>query len=340
MGVKKHTLRDIRIRDPFVLAARQEGIYYLYGSTDPNTWSGPGVGFDAYRSSDLDLWEGPFRVFEPPVGFWGKDNFWAPEVVALDGRFFMFATFRGAQGRGTAVLAGDGPLGPFFPHSAGAVTPPGWEALDGSLFVDDEGDRWLVFCHEWQQSIDGKVCARRLSDDLRTGVEEPFVLFAASQAPWPVPIKANFFVTDGPFLHRCRDGTLLMLWSSFGSFGYCQGIAVSATGELLGPWQHCPVPVWEVDGGHGMLFRTFARELRLILHHPNQTRHERALLLAVDEASRGLRLQPPWLPFQIAFRRFNRGGSRRQKLRFMLHFTLRQMRLSHGIRTRPKKTRS
>lgn len=325
MDVGVHRLQDIRLRDPFVLAARPERMYYLYGSTDANTWHGPGIGFDAFRSPDLDLWEGPFQVFAPPVGFWGKENFWAPEVYEVDGRFFMFATFRGTAGRGTAILAADRPLGPFVPHSDGAVTPRGWDALDGSLFVDDEGGRWLVYSHEWHQSIDGKVCARRLSDDLRTGLGPSSVLFTASQATWTLPIKERYHVADGPFLHRSGNGSLLMLWSSFGPFGYCQGIATSSTDQLFGSWVHCDAPIWEADGGHGMIFETFDRELRLILHHPNQTSYERALLLAVDEAGRELRLARSLSPLELVIRRFNRGGSRRQKLRFILHFTLRQL---------------
>ncbi len=273
-GVTTHHLRDIRLRDPFILVERKKRLYYLYGSTDRNTWSGPGSGFDAYYSVDLKVWEGPFQVFAPPEGFWGKENFWAPEVHEVDGRFFMFATFCGTGRRGTAILVGDGPLGPFLPHSDGAVTPQAWDALDGTLFVDEDGDRWLVFCHEWRQAKDGKVCARRLSEDLHTGVGEPLTLFAASEAPWTRSIQEGCYVTDGPFLHRSSGGSLLMLWSSFGSFGYAQGLARSSTGELFGSWDHCEAPIWEVDGGHGMIFRALDDEPRLILHHPNR-RHGR-----------------------------------------------------------------
>gem|GEM_PF-5943964 len=38
-------LSDIRIRDPFILPVVSEKTYYLYGTTDTNTWNGSGVGF-------------------------------------------------------------------------------------------------------------------------------------------------------------------------------------------------------------------------------------------------------------------------------------------------------
>jgi hypothetical protein len=43
-------IRDIQIRDPFVYCDRIAGKYYMYGTTDTNCWSGPGVGFDGYGS--------------------------------------------------------------------------------------------------------------------------------------------------------------------------------------------------------------------------------------------------------------------------------------------------
>lgn len=315
-------LRDIHLRDPFVLPDADAGVYYLYGSTDSNIWSGPGTGFNAYRSSDLERWEGPFQVFSPEAEFWGKENFWAPEVHRAGGRFFMFATFRGSVGRGTAILAGESPLGPFHPHSDGPVTPAEWDALDGTLFLDADDRPWLVFCHEWLQCGDGKVCARRLSEDLRSGIGVSEVLFTASQAPWAVPTKSGGYVADGPFLYRPKNGSLLMLWSSFGAFGYAQGVAEAVSGDILGPWKHRDPPLWEADGGHGMLFRSTRGTLKLILHHPNQTPYERALAFDLSEPG-DLRLKRRLAaPIEVA-RRFNRGGSRRRKLRFFLWFILR-----------------
>jgi hypothetical protein len=81
--------------------------------------------------------------------------------------------------------------------------------------------------------MDGEVVAQRLSDDLRTAVGEPVVLFRASAAPWALPLRhprlpehVKAFVTDGPFVHRLAS-SLVMLWSSFGTAGYAMGIARS-----------------------------------------------------------------------------------------------------------------
>jgi arabinan endo-1,5-alpha-L-arabinosidase len=120
-------LDRIRVRDPFVLVERDEQRYWLYGTTDPDPWHGPGVGFDAWWSRDLENWHGPIAVFRPPPGFWGECNFWAPEIHLHRGRLVMFASFHSArEGRGVQTLVADHPSGPFLPLSTGPVTPPGW----------------------------------------------------------------------------------------------------------------------------------------------------------------------------------------------------------------------
>lgn len=288
---------DIQIRDPFVFV--EDGYYYLFGSTDKDIWTG-GVGFDVYRSADMANFEGPFPAFRPPKGFWAKKNFWAPEVHKYRGAYCMFATFKPKTGRrGTAVLKSAAAMGPYEPYSAGPVTPPEWECLDGTLFVED-GMPYLVFCHEWVQAVDGEICAISLSPDLKAPAGKPALLFHASEASWAAPLKSRpgkvippeSYVTDGPFLWRTQDGGLLLLWSSFGADGaYRIGAACSESGTLRGPWLQSAEPLYAADGGHGMVFRATTGQLYLAIHTPNKTPDERPLFVEVAEEGGLLRIK-------------------------------------------------
>lgn len=280
------TTADIHIRDPFVLLLA-DGTYVMYGTVGAESWTPYATGTDCYTSTDLLHWDGPFRVFTPPAGFWADRNFWAPEVHAYQGKYAMFMTFK-AEGvrRGTQILLADSPRGPFLPISDGPATPRDWECLDGTLHVDNDGHPWMVFCHEWVQVGDGEICAVRLSDDLTTPLGEPHLLFRASEAPWAEEINSKGrrgIVTDGPWMHRTADGTLLMLWSSFRAGAYTVGIAQSASGDILGPWRQQPQPLYDADGGHCMIFRTFDGQLKLSLHRPNASPNERPDFVALHE---------------------------------------------------------
>ncbi|OMF37120.1 glycoside hydrolase [Paenibacillus sp. FSL H8-0548] len=281
---------DLQIRDPFIFPVTQQRKYYLYGSTDKNIW-GKGTGFDAYTSHDLETWEGPFPAFRPSADFFSDTNFWAPEVYEHEGRYFMFATFRRNDNGllGTAILASDQLLGPFELHSEGPVTPVNWSSLDGSLYVDQAKQPWMVFCHEWQQTADGEICAMKLSMDFKRAVSEPVVLFKASEAPWTTSFQSprypnqDNYVTDGPYLFHTASGVLYMLWASFINNKYALGIAKSLSGVVTGPWLHEEKAFYQNDGGHGMVFRTFEGRLVLTIHTPNQTPDERPIFIEVVE---------------------------------------------------------
>ena len=295
-------LSDIPIRDPFVLPVKETRTYYLFGTTGPDPWKG-NAGFDCYHSRDLVEWQGSIPAFRPPPDFWAESQFWAPEVHPYHGHYYMFATFNPPKGyRGTQVLAADKPEGPFTPWSDKAVTPKHWQCLDGTLHVDTDGDPWIVFCHEWSQIRNGAVVAQQLSADLKQAIGTPIFLFNATDAPWvraltdkecaewptgPFPA----YVTDGPFLHRTGSGSLLMLWSSFGSKGYAMGIARSESGAIQGPWVQETAPIWKEDGGHGMIFRAFDGRLFITLHQPNTTPQERAVLRELSEQDGTIQLK-------------------------------------------------
>lgn len=279
---------EINIRDPFVLL--DGDTYYMYGTRGPRCW-GNDDGLDCYYSRDLKEWTGPVEVFHKPENFWADQNYWAPECHRYQGKYYIFASFK-ADGvcRGTQILKADHPLGPFQIHSEAPVTPKEWECLDGTLYIDSGQVPYIVFCHEWVQIGDGEVCAMMLSPDLKTSVGEPKVLFRASEAPWIKKLDTDrlgkdveCYCTDGPFMYRCQDKTLLMLWSSFGEEGYTEAIAKSGNGDITGKWEQEPQLLFKKDGGHGMLFKTKEGALMLSLHSPNETLKERPVFYKIQE---------------------------------------------------------
>ncbi len=258
-------LSDIHIRDPFILPF--EGKYYLFGSPGAYAWSGYD-GFYCSVSEDLEEWTAPAKCFDPPAGFWATDNYWAPEVHYYKGRFYMLASFFAVgHMRATQILASDRPEGPYEVWSC-PITPGHWMCLDGTLYVEN-GVPYMVFCHEWLQVKDGRMCCVRLTDDLKAPAGEPKVLFTASEPAWAAK-DAESYITDGPFLHKLADGRLAMLWSSFlrEEDVYVQALAVSEAG-VEGPWHHCEKLVSGDNGGHGMLFTDFEGNLRFTMHAPN-----------------------------------------------------------------------
>lgn len=290
---------EIQIRDPFILTLPDTKEYYLYGTTDKNCWSDTATGFDCYVSTDLENWEGPYTAFSPSGDFWADRHFWAPEVYAYNGAFYMFASFK-AEGkcRGTQVLRASSPKGPFVPTGKEPITPRNMECLDGTLYIDADNKPWMVFCHEWTQVIDGEMMAVRLDEKLENTVGEPIVLFRASEAEWTVGSvhkmdgkDERVYVTDGPFLYKTADGQLLMIWSSGSEKGYAVGVARSVSGKIDGKWEHDDALLFDSNGGHGMIFKGFDGKLYITLHSPNKTPNERPCFIELEEINNSLKIK-------------------------------------------------
>ncbi|MDR2969142.1 MAG: glycoside hydrolase family 43 protein [Tannerellaceae bacterium] len=260
-------ISEMRIRDPFILADKQSGAYYMYANNRPN--------FKVYKSLDLVKWKDLGNCFTAGEDFWGTNDFWAPDVYAYKGKYYLFATFSSpTDKRGTSILVADKPEGPFSPLVNNALTPPEQMCLDGALYIDNDQKPWMIYCHEWLEAKDGEIIARQLSDDLRQTVGDPHILFTATEAPWVGSIRSGDtegYVTDAPFIHKLEDGRLIMTWSSFRKDNgrYAIGMATSGSGNLFGPWKQEDSPLNNDDGGHAMLFRDFKDRLMISYHSPN-----------------------------------------------------------------------
>lgn len=278
--------KDIHIRDPFIMP--YDGRYYLYGTRGSTAWQ-TASGLDVYVSEDLENWSEAKECFKVPENFWADKEIWAPEVHRYNDLFYMFVSFRAENRlRGTQILKSVSPEGPFMPFTDDAITPHDWQCLDGTFYVDKKGEPYIVFCREWVQVKDGEICAMKLKKDLSAPAEDPFVLFKASQPQWADKDRENF-ITDGPFMYRTQCGRLLMIWSTFTPKGYVQAVAYSDNGEIDGNWLH-EEPLFEENGGHGMIFEDYNGVKHLVLHSPNEHPNERPVLFDIAEENGSLKL--------------------------------------------------
>ncbi|GGC13853.1 glycosyl hydrolase family 43 [Parapedobacter defluvii] len=308
--VSKIHIKDLSIRDPYILADQQSQSYILYKSAPVKNKQGADAsGVVAYRSTDLEYWEGPYVVYTTPPDNWIKGAVWAPEVHSYQGKYYLFATLNSdiewklqREGfpkytfRGTQLFYADNPMGPFLPFEEKLPhTPMDRMALDGTLWVEN-GIPYLIYCHEWVQIEDGTLELVQLERDLSKTVGPSLTLFHASSAPWSTGSRhadgTLTYVTDGCFLYRTRTGKLLMIWSSFKAGSYAIGIAESTTGKLTGPWIQQEKLLFDQNGGHGMLFKTFDGRLMLTFHSPNSpSGEERAKIYEVVDTGNTLVLK-------------------------------------------------
>lgn len=267
-------LDSIRLSDPFILADSKTAMYYMTGT-----------GGLLWKSRDLKLWEGPFRVAQTDSTSWmgPRPMIWAAEIHSYKGKYYYFATFTNRavkidtvkgnviERRACHVLVSDKPEGPYVPMKDATYLPADKPTLDGTLWIDKDGKPYMVYCYEWLQNWNGTIEKIELKPDLSGSIGEGKLLFRASESPWSREKDENGNdrankVTDGPYLFQTSTGRLGMIWTSWVYDVYTQGVAYSKSGTLDGPWVQEKDPITPPNFGHGMLFKTLGGKLLMVIH--------------------------------------------------------------------------
>ena len=308
--IKTVSLDEISMSDPFVFPDKKTKTYYLTGT-----------GGRLYKSKDLKMWTGPYKIIDL-TGTW-MDSLWvaAAEIHKFGDKYYLAGTWSdhttlieavprryNVPRNQTQLLVANSPEGPFKPLVVEydfCLGPEDWDIIDGTLYQEND-TTYMVFVHEWTQIIDGTIDFMPLSKDLTRRTDGPTTIFRASEAAWPKEMnsigEATFgmkmpgWVTDGPQLFRTQTGKLGILWSSWGEHRYAQGVAYSISGSIKGPWLQEPEAFKGDNSGHGMIFTTFEGKQLFIIHHAEEREPRKPQLYEIDDSGDKLVLGPRYLP--------------------------------------------
>src|SRR4051794_7317039 len=135
--------------DPFVWQCEKQ--YYAIGTGEMEA-SGHSIGkiFSILRSADLFHWQFASNALVRPDAAIGT-HFWAPEVVAVDGRLHLYysAGFEDKNHQ-LRVAVAETPVGPFNDCGKALIdqrTCP--FAIDGHPFQDDDGSWYLFYARDF-----------------------------------------------------------------------------------------------------------------------------------------------------------------------------------------------
>ncbi len=240
--------------DPFIL--NNDSVYYLYGTQAEN-------GIQVYKSYDLKTWTGPcgatngLALFKDDV--YGSRWFWAPEVYALNGEYYMFFSVE----EHIAVATSNSPLGPFVQDEKKVLFTN--KSIDNHLFIDDE-IKYMYYVNFQSGGLES-WCVE-MNDDLLSVKEETALKCIGKSQEWEF-VEGS--VNEGPFVIKHED-YYYMVYSGNGytSQNYGLGFAVSKSPQ--GPWtKHPENPILQKPGdlvgvGHCSLFYDRNQALKVVYH--------------------------------------------------------------------------
>ena len=242
------------IGDPFVLRA-SDGTYYCYATSAPD-------GFKAWSSTDLINWIDTGYVYKRSEDSWGASDFWAPEVVYYEGKYFLHYSARWEQNQSLriGVAIADSPGGPFIDVSNRPMFDFSYAAIDGHVLLDEDGRKYFYYSRDCSENVvDGRheshLYVAELDDDLTSLKGEP-LLIAKPEQEWELRSGPEWLWNEGPFVLKYDSRYYLMYSANFyASRDYSVGYAVAES--PMGPFvkaAHNPIlasPNAEISGpGH------------------------------------------------------------------------------------------
>lgn len=240
--------------DPFVL--KVGGEWWAYG-TGPR--AADGRRFPVLHSTDFVTWKPMGGALNPLPDM---TAYWAPEVAARDGKFYLYYSASGGTGdeaHRLRVAVADNPAGPFV-DSGNLLLPDEGFTIDAHPFCDPADGRWHLFFAKdfFDERVGTAVAAVPLADDMTTIAGEPVTILRASH-DWQIHARDRtiygkswdaWHTVEGPFV-LFHDRRYWLLYSGGAWTGPDYGVGVAVSDHVLGPYvepEHGPVVLRGIEG--------------------------------------------------------------------------------------------
>jgi hypothetical protein len=192
-----------------------------------------------YSTKDLTHWTAHGSIMKPTDFKWAIGDAWAAQMVQKGGKFFFYTTVthdNSHPGKAIGVAISDSPTGPFKDARGSALVtdsdtpgPYGWDDIDPTVLIDDDGTPWLAWgnpnCH-----------LARLKPNM-TEIDGPIQSIH-------VP---NY--TEGPWLQK-RNSLYYLFYPAFAHQEMGEKICYATAKKITGPWTYQGVLTGFAEGSY------------------------------------------------------------------------------------------
>ncbi len=185
-----------------------------------------------YSSTDMQNWTDHGTILSWDSFSWGKeDSAWAAQCIERNGKFYYYVTLENNTGGGRAigVAVADSPTGPFKDAIGKPLVGPNWDYIDPTVFIDDDGQAYLMFGNPTCYYI-------KLNEDMisYSGKVEKFDM--TTQA-FGSSTERDTSYGEGPWLYK-RNDLYYLLYASFYGSDQSESLSYSTSSSATGPWTY------------------------------------------------------------------------------------------------------
>jgi hypothetical protein len=181
----------------------------------------------AYSTKDMRDWTAHGSIMKPTDFAWATGDAWASQVIERDGKFYFYTTVQHGPphvGKAVGVAVADHPLGPFKDARGTALVtdsttpgPYGWDDIDPTAFIDDDGTAWIA----WGNPV---LYLAKLKANL-------------IEIDGPIEKLALPNYTEGPWISK-REGLYYIFYPAFAHQGFWERICYATAPSMAGPWTY------------------------------------------------------------------------------------------------------
>ncbi len=167
---------------------------------------------------------------------WARGEAWAGQVIKRGDKYYWFVTaeHKSIRGKAIGVAVADSPEGPFIPQPEALITndmttkytPIGWEDIDPTVMVDDDGQAYIF----WGNT---QLYYARLKENMVELDSEIMPISIEGIHQPSLPAEGKDFYTEAPWIHKRGKWYYL----SF-SVGFPEKTAYAMSKSIEGPWEY------------------------------------------------------------------------------------------------------
>ncbi len=180
-----------------------------------------------FSSKDMKTWT-PYGPIMRVTDFkWAVRDAWASQAIERNGKFYFYAAVQHNNthpGKAIGVAVSDNPTGPFVDARGTALVtddmtprPNGWDDIDPTVFIDDDGTAWL--CWGNPNCYLAKLKPNMI--ELDGAIEKIHV--------------PNY--TEGPWLYK-RGNLYYLVYAAFAHQDMWEKICYATAPNITGPWTY------------------------------------------------------------------------------------------------------
>ena len=207
-------------------------LYVYTGRDKPNSDFYYMPDWHCYSTTDMQNWTDHGMILSWDSFTWGKeDSAWASQCIERNGKFYYYVTLENKSGGGRAigVAVADSPTGPFKDAIGKPLCGPNWDYIDPTVFIDDDGQAWLMFGNPTCYYV-------KLKEDMVTLDGQIGNFDMNSSTFGPGGSKASSY-GEGPWFYK-RNNLYYLVYAAFYNGEGSESIGYSTAPSPTGPWTY------------------------------------------------------------------------------------------------------